>query len=108
MINESGSARGVLEIIENNSYGFLRGHNYLSGHDDIYVSPSQIRRFNLKTGDEVEGKVRIPKEGEKFKALLYVQGVNGENPDRAVGRRPFEKLTPIYPTAKIETRNYSK
>ncbi|HEY5589192.1 MAG TPA: Rho termination factor N-terminal domain-containing protein, partial [Candidatus Paceibacterota bacterium] len=101
MINESGSARGVLEIIENNSYGFLRGHNYLSGSDDIYVSPSQIRRFNLKTGDEVEGKVRIPKEGEKFKALLYVQGVNGENPDRAVGRRPFEKLTPIYPTQRL-------
>ena len=101
MINESGSARGVLEIIENNSYGFLRGHNYLSGQDDIYVSPSQIRRFNLQTGDEVEGKVRTPKEGEKFKALLYVQGVNGENPDRAVGRRPFEKLTPIYPTQRL-------
>lgn len=101
MINESGTARGVLEIIENNSYGFLRGHNYLSGQDDIYVSPSQIRRFNLQTGDEVEGKVRTPKEGEKFKALLYVQGVNGENPDRAVGRRPFEKLTPIYPTQRL-------
>jgi len=101
MINESGSSRGVLEIIENNSYGFLRGHNYLSGQDDIYVSPSQIRRFNLQTGDEVEGKVRTPKEGEKFKALLYVQGVNGENPDRAVGRRPFEKLTPIYPTQRL-------
>lgn len=101
MINESGTARGVLEIIENNSYGFLRGHNYLSGPDDIYVSPSQIRRFNLKTGDEVEGKVRIPKEGEKFKALLYVQGVNGENPERAVGRRPFDKLTPIYPKQRL-------
>jgi transcription termination factor Rho len=101
MISESGTARGVLEIIESNSYGFLRGHNYLSGPDDIYVSPSQIRRFNLKTGDEVEGKVRTPKEGEKFKALLYVQGVNGENPDRAVGRRPFDKLTPIYPTQRL-------
>jgi transcription termination factor Rho len=101
MISESGTARGVLEIIESNSYGFLRGHNYLSGPDDIYVSPSQIRRFNLKTGDEVEGKVRTPKEGEKFKALLYVQGVNGENPERAVGRRPFEKLTPIYPTQRL-------
>ncbi|MCJ7691527.1 MAG: transcription termination factor Rho, partial [Clostridiaceae bacterium] len=101
MINESGAARGVLEIIENNSYGFLRGNNYLSGQDDIYVSPSQIRRFNLQTGDEVEGKVRTPKEGEKFKALLYVQAVNGENPERAVGRRPFEKLTPIYPTQRL-------
>jgi len=107
MINESGTARGVLEIIENNSYGFLRGNNYLSGSDDIYVSPSQIRRFNLKTGDEVEGKVRIPKEGEKFKALLYVQGVNGENPDRAVGRKPFEKLTPIYPTQRLRLETTS-
>ncbi|GAA0744213.1 transcription termination factor Rho [Clostridium oceanicum] len=101
MINESNSAKGVLEIIENNNYGFLRGHNYLSGPEDIYVSPSQIRRFNLKTGDEVEGKVRIPKEGEKFKALLYVEKVNGENPERAVGRKPFENLVPIYPNQRI-------
>jgi transcription termination factor Rho len=101
MINESDSARGVLEIIENNNYGFLRGKNYLTGPNDIYVSPSQIRRFNLKTGDEVVGKVRIPKEGEKFKALLYVQEVNGENPERAVGRKPFETLTPIYPNQRI-------
>ena len=70
LVNESNSARGVLEIVENNNYGFLRGKNYLTSPDDIYVSPSQIRRFNLKTGDEVEGKVRTPKEGEKFKALL--------------------------------------
>ncbi|KAJ49157.1 transcription termination factor Rho [Clostridium tetanomorphum DSM 665] len=106
MINESDSAKGVLEIIENNNYGFLRGKNYLTGPDDIYVSPSQIRRFNLKTGDEVEGKVRTPKEGEKFKALLYVERVNGENPERAVGRKPFETLIPIYPNErlKLETR----
>jgi len=101
MINESGSAKGVLEIIENNNYGFLRGTNYLTSTDDIYVSPSQIRRFNLRTGDEVEGKVRIPKEGEKFKALLYVEKVNGENPERAVGRKPFEMLVPIYPDERI-------
>jgi len=101
MINDSDSAKGVLEIIENNSYGFLRGQNYLTSSDDIYVSPSQIRRFNLKTGDEVKGKVRIPKEGEKFKALLYVQKVNGENPERAIGRKPFEKLTPIYPQERL-------
>lgn len=102
MINESDSAKGVLEIIENNNYGFLRGKNYLTGPNDIYVSPSQIRRFNLKTGDEVIGKVRTPKEGEKFKALLYVQKVNGENPERAVGRKPFETLTPIYPNERIK------
>ncbi|MBI6874046.1 transcription termination factor Rho [Clostridium aciditolerans] len=101
MINESGTAIGVLEIIESNNYGFLRGKNYLTGPEDIYVSPSQIRRFNLKTGDEVRGKVRTPKEGEKFKALLYVERVNGENPERAVGRKPFEKLTPIYPEQRL-------
>lgn len=102
MIDESDTAKGVLEIIENNNYGFLRGNNYLTGPNDIYVSPSQIRRFNLRTGDEVEGKVRTPKEGEKFKALLYVQSVNGEYPERAVGRRPFETLTPIYPKERIK------
>ena len=101
MIDESDTARGVLEVIENN-FGFLRGENYLSGPSDIYVSPSQIRRFNLRTGDMVEGKVRIPKEGEKFKALLYVQGVNGENPERAVGRKRFETLTPIYPDERLK------
>ncbi|APM41020.1 transcription termination factor Rho [Clostridium kluyveri] len=107
MINESDSARGVLEIIENNNYGFLRGKNYLTGPDDIYVSPSQIRRFNLKTGDEVCGKVRTPKEGEKFKALLYVERVNGENPERAVGRKPFETLTPIYPNQRLRLETNS-
>ncbi|WP_096636260.1 transcription termination factor Rho [Clostridium cochlearium] len=107
MINESDTAKGVLEIIENNNYGFLRGENYLTGPDDIYVSPSQIRRFNLQTGDEVEGKVRTPKEGEKFKALLYVQKVNGENPEKAVRRRPFENLTPIYPQERIKLENNS-
>lgn len=101
LVNESGTARGVLEIIETNNYGFLRGTNYLTSPDDIYVSPSQIRRFNLKTGDEVQGKVRIPKEGEKFKALLYVEKVNGENPEKAVGRKPFEQLVPIYPDERI-------
>jgi len=101
LVNESGTARGVLEIIETNNYGFLRGTNYLTSPDDIYVSPSQIRRFNLKTGDEVKGKVRIPKEGEKFKALLYVEKVNGENPEKAVGRKPFEMLVPVYPNERI-------
>ncbi|WP_373897932.1 transcription termination factor Rho [Haloimpatiens sp. FM7315] len=102
MINESDSAKGVLEINENNSYGFLRGTNYLTSSDDVYVSPSQIRRFNLKTGDEVEGKVRHPKDGEKFKALLYVQKVNGENPEKAVNRKKFETLVPIYPKERLK------
>lgn len=72
MINDSNMAKGILEILENNSFGFLRCKNYLTSSEDIYVSPSQIRRFNLKTGDEVTGKVREAKEGEKFKALLYL------------------------------------
>ena len=101
MINDSDIAKGVLEIIENNNYGFLRGENYLTGPKDIYVSPSQIRRFNLKTGDEVQGRVRTAKEGEKFQALLYVEKVNGENPEKAVRRQRFEKLTPIYPDRRI-------
>ncbi|MFD3158271.1 transcription termination factor Rho [Haloimpatiens sp. FM7330] len=102
MIKESNTAKGVLEINENNSYGFLRGKNYLTSSEDVYVSPSQIRKFNLKTGDEVEGKVRLPKEGEKFKALLYVQRVNGENPQKAINRKKFETLTPIYPRQRIQ------
>lgn len=106
LINESDSAKGIFELSDNNNFGLLRRYNYLSGEDDIYISLSQIRRFNLRVGDEVEGKVRQPKEGEKYKALLYVQKVNGENPEKAIGRAPFEKLTPIYPTEriKLETR----
>jgi transcription termination factor Rho len=91
---------GVLEVLPD-GYGFLRGKNYLSGPKDIYVSPSQIRRFALKTGDKIKGKGRIPKEGEKFQALLYVQTINGETPDVASKRKPFEYLTPIYPDQKI-------
>lgn len=102
MINDSSIAKGVLEIIENNNYGFLRGENYLTGPKDIYVSPSQIRRFNLKTGDEVQGRIRTAKEGEKFQALLYVEKINGENPEKAVGRKRFEKLTPIYPNERLK------
>ncbi|MCX7772631.1 MAG: transcription termination factor Rho [Clostridia bacterium] len=91
---------GILEVLPD-GYGFLRGHNYLSGPRDIYVSPSQIRRFNLKTGDKIVGKGRIQKEGEKFQALLYVTTVNGDYPDVAQRRRPFETLTPIYPDERI-------
>ena len=107
MIKESNSVRGILEILENNNFGFLRCKNYLTSSEDVYVSPSQIRRFNLKTGDEVVGKVREAKEGEKFKALLFVEKVNGETPDKAVGRKAFENLVPIYPTERLrlETTN---
>ncbi|HEY8420880.1 MAG TPA: transcription termination factor Rho [Thermoclostridium sp.] len=91
---------GILEVLPD-GYGFLRGQNYLSGPRDIYVSPSQIRRFNLKTGDKIVGKGRIQKEGEKFQALLYVLSVNGDSPEVAQQRKPFDQLTPIYPNERI-------
>lgn len=102
MINESNTAKGILEILENNNFGFLRCKNYLTSSEDIYVSPSQIRRFNLRTGDEVQGKIREAKEGEKFKALLYVEKVNGEHPEKAIGRKSFETLVPIYPKERLK------
>lgn len=91
---------GILEVLPD-GYGFLRSENYLSGPKDVYVSPSQIRRFSLRTGDKIVGKGRIPKEGEKFQALLYVTNVNGDLPEIASKRIAFEKLTPIYPDERI-------
>lgn len=102
VMNDSSIVSGILEIQENNNFGFLRCKNYLTSSEDVYVSPSQIRRFNLRTGDEVQGKVREAKETEKFKALLYVEKVNGENPENAVGRKSFESLTPIYPKERLK------
>ncbi len=93
-------AEGVLEILPD-GYGFLRGSNYLSTNNDVYISPSQIRRFNMKTGDRITGITRPPKSGEKFRALLYVKKVNEENPENAVKRPSFDKLTPIYPQERI-------
>lgn len=98
--DDTGDAEGVLETLPD-GYGFLRSNNYLSGDNDVYISQSQIRRFNLKTGDLVKGKTRPAREGEKFQALLYVTAVNGENPEKANWRRPFEELTPIYPNERI-------
>lgn len=99
-IESDDPVEGVLEVLPD-GYGFLRSENFLSGPKDVYVSPSQIRRFGLKTGDKVRGKGRIPKEGEKFQALLYVQTVNGDTPDVASRRVAFEYLTPIYPEKRI-------
>ncbi|CAH2215027.1 transcription termination factor Rho [Tepidibacter aestuarii] len=97
-------AHGVLEILPD-GYGFLRGSNYLSTGQDVYISPSQIRRFNMKTGDKVMGITRPPKSGEKFRALLYVQKINNENPEKSIRRPSFEKLTPIYPDVRINLQN---
>ena len=91
-----------MEINDNNSFGFLRGKNYLTSMEDVYVSPSQIRRFNLKTGDHIIGKVRDPKDGEKYRALLYVERINGFLPDEAIKRKNFEELTPIYPNERLK------
>ncbi len=101
-LNEGDNlVEGVLEVLPENGFGFLRGENYLSTPKDVYVSPTQIRRFNLKTGDKVSGIARPPKEEEKFPALIYVQHVNDDTPDKAIRRKPFEYLTPIFPEERI-------
>nr|WP_330389015.1 transcription termination factor Rho [Alkaliphilus peptidifermentans] len=97
---EANIADGILET-HADGYGFLRRENYLSSDDDIYISPSQIRRFNMRTGDKITGITRSPKSGEKFKALLYVKKINGLEPDSATKRPNFEDLTPIYPQERI-------
>ncbi|MDD3168081.1 MAG: transcription termination factor Rho [Eubacteriales bacterium] len=95
---------GILEIAEG-GFGFLRFHNFLTSDKDIYVSPSQIRRFNLKTGDKLRGISRKPNEGERFGALLYVNSVNGDEPGVAIRRPDFDDLTPIFPNQRISLEN---
>ena len=101
-------ASGSLEILPD-GYGFLRSpqNSYLPGPDDIYISPSQIRLFNLKTGDTVYGQTRSPKEGEKFFALLRIESVNFDEPRVAQTRVPFENLTPLYPNEKLKLETVS-
>ena len=96
-------SKGVLEVMSD-GYGFLRSadYNYLPSPDDIYVSPSQIKRFSLRTGDFVSGQVRPPKEAERFFALLRVEAVNGKNPETTRERTLFDNLTPLYPTKRIK------
>lgn len=101
LIAESDTVEGVFELIENQSYGFLRIDNYQQGPRDIYVSPSQIRKFNLKTGDMVKGKARFPRDTEKYRALLYLLEINGAAPEKILPRKSFENLTPIYPNKRI-------
>lgn len=101
------SVMGILETHQD-GYGFLRTNNYLTSEDDVYISPSQIRRFRLKTGDKIAGITRPPKQGEKFKALLYVKKVNDENPDLARNRKDFDTLTPIYPDERIKLERSHK
>jgi len=107
-IEKNGSIYGVgtLEILPD-GFGFLRspGYNYLPGPDDIYVSPSQIRRFNLRTGDTVSGQIRQPKESERYFALLKVEAVNYEDPEVAREKILFDNLTPLYPERKVNLEN---
>ena len=91
---------GILEVLPD-GYGFLRGENYLSSPKDVYISPIQIRRFKLDKGDKIKGIARLPKEGEKFPALIYVGEVNGDLPEKAYRRKKFDDLTPIYPDERI-------
>ena len=93
---------GILDIQEDNSFGFLRFENFLTSDKDIYVSPVQIRRFNLKTGDKINCVTRLPHEGERFGALLYVNTVNGEEPGAAIRRPKFDDLTPVFPDQRLK------
>ena len=94
-------AEGILEVMPD-GYGFLRGDNYLSTSKDVYISPVQIRRFHLDTGDRIKGVMRNPKEGERFPALIYVGEVNGEHPENAMKRKRFDDLIPIYPNKRLK------
>ena len=94
------TAHGILEVMQD-GYGFIRSANYLPGENDVYVSPSQIRRFNLKTGDILEGNTRIKTQQEKFSALLYLSKINEMDPMKAMQRKNFEDMTPIFPNERL-------
>ncbi len=100
MLDSGEEARGILEVMAD-GYGFIRSENYLPGDDDVYVAPSQIRRFGLKTGDIVVGNMRVKNPTDKFGALLYVKAINGLPPAEACKRKSFEDLTPIFPDEKL-------
>ncbi len=107
-LDSGQKANGILEVMQD-GYGFIRCENYLPGENDVYVSPAQIRRFNLKTGDILRGNTRIKTQGEKFSALLYIDSINGYHPYEAQKRKHFEDLTPIFPNERLrlETRKSS-
>ena len=99
-LDSGEKANGILEVMPD-GFGFIRSENYLPGENDIYVSPSQIRRFNLKTGDIIQGNIRIKTQGEKFSALLYVTSINGFHPSEGQKRYNFENMTPIFPDERL-------
>ena len=97
-------AHGIIEVLPD-GYGFIRSDNYLPGENDVYVSPSQIRRFGLKTGDIISGNTRIKTQAEKFSALLYLTKINGVSPSEATKRANFEDMTPIFPNERLRLEN---
>ena len=99
-LDSGHTANGILEVMQD-GFGFIRCENYLPGENDVYVSPSQIRRFGLKTDDIIMGNTRVKTQGEKFSALLYVSTINGMRPAEAMKRKNFEDLTPIFPNKRI-------
>jgi len=99
-LDSGETANGILEVMSD-GYGFIRCENYLPGENDVYVAPSQIRRFNLKTGDMIIGNTRVKTQGEKFSALLYVKSINGYAPSEAQHRYNFEDMTPIFPDQRL-------
>ncbi|MBE5851128.1 MAG: transcription termination factor Rho [Lachnospiraceae bacterium] len=101
LLDSGEEARGILEVMSD-GYGFIRSENYLPGDDDVYVAPSQIRRFGLKTGDIVVGNMRVKNPNDKFGALLFVKTINGLAPSEACKRKNFEDLTPIFPDEKLK------
>jgi len=105
---ERPEVEGILEIQDENNFGFLRFSNFLTSEKDIYVSPVQIRRFNLKTGDKIRCITRLPKEGERFGALLYVLTVNGDEPGKAIRRPDFDDLTPVFPYERLRLEDGSR
>ena len=105
-LDSGARADGILEVMPD-GFGFIRCENYLPGENDVYVSPSQIRRFNLKTGDILVGKIRVKTQNEKYSALLFVESVNGYNPYDAQKRKNFEDLTPVFPNERIRLENPS-
>jgi len=105
--NNTTEVKGILDI-HPDGFGFLRGDNYLTTPDDVYVSPTQIRRFNLKTGDYIYGIARSGGENERFDALIYVKTVNGDTIDKTLRRKPFEYLVPIYPNERLRLENHGE
>ena len=100
-LDSGETASGILEVMPD-GFGFIRCANYLPGENDVYVAPSQIRKFNLKTGDIVEGNTRVKTQNEKFSALLYVKKINGYHPSEAARRYSFEDMTPIFPDERLK------